>query len=159
MQQNRKAASRFNLSDIITGFIGGVLWSTVAWLAYFFHFTDLSVADFILRSWVWMPWADSWAGELVSILLVGILSVLVAFLYYVFLKKSQGIIPSLLFGVALWVLVQIILAPIIYGVDSAFQADRNANITTMCLYLLYAVFIGYSISYEYQQSQAYQDNT
>ncbi|WP_077308726.1 YqhR family membrane protein [Terribacillus halophilus] len=159
MQQNRKAASRFNLSDIITGFIGGVLWATVAWLAYFFHFTDLSVADFILRSWVWMPWADSWAGELVSILLVGILSVLVAFLYYVFLKKSQGIIPSLLFGVALWVLVQIILAPIIYGVDSAFQADRNANITTMCLYLLYAVFIGYSISYEYQQSQAYQDNT
>ncbi|AIF66774.1 hypothetical protein GZ22_09055 [Terribacillus saccharophilus] len=158
MQQNRKTASRFNRSAVVTGFVGGVLWSAIALVAHFFHFTDLSVADFVLRSWVWMPWAETWVAELLSIFIVGILSILIAYLYFLFLKKQQGIIPSIIFGVVLWVLVQLVLAPIIHGVDSAFQADRNANITTMCLYLLYAVFIGYSISFEYQQSQAYQEN-
>ncbi|MFP7171006.1 YqhR family membrane protein [Terribacillus sp. 7520-G] len=157
MQQNRKTASRFNRSAVVTGFVGGVLWSAVAWVAYFFHFTDLSVADFVLRSWVWMPWAETWVGELISIILVGFLSVLIAFLYFLFLKQQKGIMPSLIFGVVLWVLVQLVLAPIIHGVDSALQADRDTNITTMCLYLLYAVFIGYSISFEYQQSEAYQE--
>ncbi|MFP7493660.1 YqhR family membrane protein [Terribacillus saccharophilus] len=157
MQQNRKIASRFNRSAAVTGFVGGVLWSAIAWAAYFFQFTDLSVADFVLRSWVWMPWAETWVAELLSIILVGLLSIFIAFVYFLFMKKQKGILPSLLFGVVLWVLVQLVLAPIIHGVDSAFQADRNANITTMCLYLLYAVFIGYSISFEYQQSQAYQE--
>ncbi|MDL4841577.1 YqhR family membrane protein [Aquibacillus rhizosphaerae] len=134
---------------LLTGFIGGVLWSVVGAIAAYFNFTSVSPASFILRSWLHTNWSDGWLGQLISITVIGLLSVLTAILYYGLLRKTKGIWPSATFGVALWFIVFYLLQPIFPNVSHMTDLDINTIVTTLCLFLLYGIFIGYSISYEY----------
>ncbi|MFP3489296.1 YqhR family membrane protein, partial [Staphylococcus sp. SIMBA_130] len=43
--------------------------------------------------------------------------------------------------------------PMFIDLPTITKLDRNTVITTICLYLLYGVFIGYSISFEYHENQ------
>ncbi|KGX88853.1 hypothetical protein N784_00435 [Pontibacillus litoralis JSM 072002] len=155
LEQNKTEKPMSALSKaIVTGFVGGVLWSFIGTVTYYFSFSTVSAASFVIRSWIQTEWASSWLGELLGILCVGVLSIVVAVLYFFLFRKMVGMMPAMIFGVALWFVFFYFMNPVFEAVPSFSELDSNTIVTTICIYLLYGTFIGYSISYEYQQYEA-----
>jgi hypothetical protein len=154
-QNKREQPMSLIMKAIITGFVGGVFWSLLGYLAYFFHFTELS-PNMILLPWALGDWKYGKTGNYIAILLIGLLSILVALLYYAFFRKMKSMWVGIVYGVALWLIVFYVFNPLIPSLQSVSKLERNTIITTICLYILYGVFIGYSISFETQESERTQ---
>ncbi|GGM40168.1 hypothetical protein GCM10011351_27840 [Paraliobacillus quinghaiensis] len=153
LEQNKQEQSTSVISKaLFIGFFGGVFWSFIGWGASYFSFSSISPASFIIRSWLNQSWTDGWLAEVISIFLIGILSLIVAIAYYLFLRKLRGIWPSALFGLALWGIVFYVLLPVFPNIAEVTELTSDTIVTTVCLFLLYGIFIGYSISYEYLDS-------
>lgn len=136
---------------LITGFAAGILWSGLGAIAYYFNFTQVSPASFIFRSFWQTDWTGTWLAEVLAVVIIGILSLGTALLYYLALKKQNGIWPGALFGVALWAIVYLVLTPVFPAIPTFLELNSDTWVTTGCLFILYGVFIGYSISYEYRE--------
>ena len=145
--------------SLVTGFTAGILWSGLGAIAYIFHFTEVSPASFIFRSFWQTEWTGTWLAEILAVLFIGILSLGVALLYYLLLKKQNGILPGALFGIALWGVVYLVLTPIFPAIPSFLELNSDTWVTTGCLFILYGVFIGYSISYEYREFNETADSS
>lgn len=152
LEQNQQEPQQSVLSKaMVTGFTAGILWSGLATIAYYFHFTEVSAASFIFRSFWQTDWTGTWLAEVLAIILVGVLSLLSALLYYMILKTKNGIWPGLFFGLALWGIIFIVLTPLFPAIPAFLELNSDTWVTTGCLFILYGVFIGYSISYEYRE--------
>ncbi|ELK46248.1 YqhR family membrane protein [Halobacillus sp. ACCC02827] len=137
---------------LITGFVAGILWSGLGTIAYYFHFAEVSAASFFFRSFFQTDWTGTWLSEVLAILLTGILSILTALVYYFLLKNKNGLWPGMLYGGIIWAVVFLVLTPVFPAVPTFLEMDSDTWVTTGCLFILYGVFIGYSISYEYRES-------
>jgi Conserved membrane protein YqhR len=149
-QNKRERPMSLLMKVMITGFVGGVFWSLLGYLAYFFHFTEIS-PNMILTPWGVGDWKYGKLGNYIAIFLIGLLSILVALIYYAVLKQIKGMWGGILYGVVLWLIVFYGVNPLLPNLESVSHLERNTIITTLCLYILYGVFIGYSISFETQE--------
>ncbi|MDP4170005.1 MAG: YqhR family membrane protein [Bacillota bacterium] len=149
LQGHGEKPMSFIVYVMITGFFAGVFWSAMGLFSYAFHFTDIR-PNVILEPWALGSWKKEWIGTILSILLIGIFSVLAAFLYYAALKKLKNKWIGVIYGIALFLLVFIVLNPIFPGIKPLMQLEKNTIITTVCLFIVYGEFVGYSISYEYE---------
>ncbi|UOE95909.1 YqhR family membrane protein [Alkalihalobacillus sp. LMS39] len=155
-QNRREEPMTFNAKVATIGFCGGIFWGLIGYLAFFFNFMRVGPA-LVLMPWALGDWKNGYIGQIVGIFVIGLLSILVAFLYMVLLKKFNNIWAGLGYGLVLWGLVFYLLNPVFHGLKPLNQLDSNTIITSICLYILYGVFIGYSISYEYEElNQAQQ---
>ncbi|WP_428909088.1 YqhR family membrane protein [Niallia sp. Krafla_26] len=132
---------------VITGFTGGILLSGLAYLAYVFDFTTIS-PRVILEPWTVGDWKKSWLGTVISILLIGAISILVALIYYGLLRKFKSMWVGIAYGLLLFLLVFFVLNPIFPGIPPFNDLNVNTLVTSICLYVLYGLFVGYTISYE-----------
>ncbi|MFG6121331.1 YqhR family membrane protein [Thalassobacillus sp. B23F22_16] len=146
--QQEKPISIMNKS-LLTGFVGGMLWSIFGALSYYFNFTEVSPASFLIRSFWQTGWTSSFLGEVLGIIGVSLISIAGALVYYLALKKTNGIMPGVLYGGAVWGIVFYLLNPIFAAVPALPDMTSDTIVTTICLFVLYGTFIGYSISYEY----------
>lgn len=151
-QDQKEKPMSFLTMVVLTGLIGGILWSSFGYLAYVFHFTEVR-PNVVLEPWALGDWKKGWLGTVISILFIGGVSIIAAFIYYASLKKIKSILAGMGFGLVLFFLVFFVLNPIFPGIEPLAELKRNTIITSVCLYLLYGVFIGYSISYEFQEQQ------
>lgn len=151
-QNKREQPISFNATVASIGFFGGLIWSIVGYLAFFFNFIRVGPA-LVLMPWALGDWKNGYIGQLVGIVVIALLSIAVAFLYRFLLARFNSIWPGLFYGIALWLLVFYILNPIFPGLKSVPKLDLNTIITSICIYILYGVFIGYSISYEFNEQQ------
>ncbi|UQZ46640.1 YqhR family membrane protein [Bacillus sp. PK3-037] len=133
-----------------TGFCGGVLWSIVGYIAYLFHFSEIN-PNMILQPFVLGEWKKHGLGTIISIIVIGIISIGGAFLYYLLLKRLKTMWPGMLYGLLLWLLVFFVFNPIFQDVRAVTELKSDTIITTICIYLLYGLFVGYSISFEYNE--------
>lgn len=131
----------------ITGIFGGLFWGLIGYLAYLFSFTKVP-PNVILEPWLIGDWKTGVLGQFISIFVLGLISILVAFGYLATLRKFDKIWISMLFGLVLWGIVFFVLNPVFPGIDPIREMDRNTLVTTLCLFVLYGTFIGYSISFE-----------
>lgn len=139
----------------LTGFIGGLFWSALAQLAYYFHFTE--VAPKVILMGVFSDrLSHGIIGNLIAILLYGLVSIVVAFIYYAILRKIRSIFVGILFGAAIWALVHLALVPFFPGLLNIMEMNFNTLVTTLCLYILYGVFIGVSIGFDYNERSQQQ---
>ncbi|HJV32143.1 MAG TPA: YqhR family membrane protein [Bacillales bacterium] len=137
------------------GLFGGIFWTLIGYIAYLFSLTEIR-PNIILEPWALGDWKKGWLGTVISIVLIGIFSVGASFIYYVVLKKLKGIWPGMGFGVLLFFFVFLLLNPLFPDMDPFLKINRDTMITSVCLYIVYGIFIGYSISYEFQ-NQIVQD--
>lgn len=137
---------------IITGLFGGLFWSALAYLAYAFHMTDIP-PNIILEPWALGDWKKGWLGMAVSIIVIGCLAIIPALIYYAAFRNFKSIWAGAGYGVVLFLLVFIVLNPMFPGIDPFGELKRNTVITSVCFYILFGVFIGYSISYEAAEIQ------
>ncbi|MDQ0218365.1 YqhR family membrane protein [Peribacillus cavernae] len=138
------------IDTIVIGFFGGLIWSFIGHIAYYFNMMDFS-PKFILTSWITLAWVHGWLGIVMSLLLFGVLSILSALIYYLLLKKAKSIFAGILYGAGLWLLLVFILKPMFPDFPTFAEMTANTIITSFCIFILYGVFVGYSISYEYQE--------
>ncbi|WP_449536915.1 YqhR family membrane protein [Ferdinandcohnia sp. Marseille-Q9671] len=148
LEQNKKEGEMSFLTKVVViGLFGGIFWSLLSYLSYVFHFTEIS-PNLVLKPWILGEWKNRVLGQFIGVFVIGIISIGVALLYYAFLKKFQSIWVGAAFGIALWVIVFYVLNPIFPDIKTVAELKRNTVITTICFYVLYGVFIGYSISFE-----------
>ncbi|USK58771.1 YqhR family membrane protein [Peribacillus asahii] len=134
----------------IIGLVGGMLASFLGIIAHFFHFMEFS-PNFILTSWSNQDWVKAWQGSLVTILLFGIISIIIAFIYYALFKKMKNMIAYILFGILWWVILLFVFGPIFNDLPSVAKMSSDSIVTSICIFALYGAFIGYSISFDYQE--------
>lgn len=137
----------------LTGFFGGIFWGLIGLLSYFFHFTEIG-PNTVLEPWAVGDWKTSWLGTVISLTLIGLLGIVAAFIYYFTLKKFKSMWAGLLYGAILFALVFFVLNPLFPSLNPISELKRNTIISMVCLYLLFGVFVGYSISYEYNEQNA-----
>lgn len=150
-EQDEKPMSFMTLV-IITGLVGGILWSTIGYLGYIFNFTDIR-PNVVLEPWALGDWKTKWQGTVISILLIGGFSIIAALIYYGLLRKIRGMYAGMAYGLAIFLIVFIVLNPLFPGMKPIQDLSRNTLITSICLYILYGTFIGYTISYEEKEQQ------
>ncbi|WP_059171105.1 YqhR family membrane protein [Bacillus sp. FJAT-27445] len=134
---------------LLTGLWGGLFWSFIGQVGYYFHFTKISPRA-VLGPWALGSWKNGWLGTLVAIVLIALISIGTAFIYSALLKKTGGILSGIGYGIVLFLLVFLLLNPMFPGISPFGRLDQNTMYTSICLFILYGVFIGYSISYDYK---------
>lgn len=151
-QNNRNQSVQFGRA-IFTGFIGGIFWSAAGMLMYYFNFIEVPIKSFVLTFWTKVPWTQNWVGDLVSIFLVGLLSIGIAIIYYGLLKKRNSMWVGFWFGIGLWFIVFYFLNSILNNVPSLTELENKTIVSTLSLYSLYGIFVGYSISFDYNDNR------
>ena len=151
-QSQREKPFSFIGTVVVTGLVGGIFWSAIAFLAYFLNFTEIH-PNVIIEPWTIGKWKEGWLGTVFSILLMGGLAILAALLYYVSLRRFKGMWIGIVYGIVLFLLVFFVLNPIFPGINPFVELKRNTIVTSICLYILFGVFVGYSISYEEDEIQ------
>lgn len=156
-QNQREKPMSFIAMTIITGLFGGIFWSGLAYLAYIFNFTEIR-PNVILEPWALGEWKEQWLGTVISIIAIGLFSAGAALIYYAAMRKLNSIWAGAAFGVALFFLVFYVLNPLFPGIEPFRDLSRNTLITSICFYILYGVFVGYSISYEENENRNKEKN-
>lgn len=140
--------SGFGKLVLLTGLWGGLFWSFIGQIGYYFHFTKIT-PRVILGPWALGTWKNGWLGTLIAIVLIGIVSIGAAFVYSALLKKMDGLLSGIVYGLLLFMLVFFLLNPMFPGISPFGATDKNTLTTSICLFILYGVFIGYSISWDF----------
>lgn len=138
---------------MITGFAGGLVACITGLIMYYFNFTEVSPASFVLKSWLNAPWVDGWLGTGITIIIIGLLSMAVAFIYYIALRKLYTMWVGVIFGIVLWGLIFFVLHPLFPNIPAFASLEINTLVSTACLFILYGTFIGYSIAYDYHDTK------
>lgn len=148
LEQNKREepVSIVGMTAVI-GLVGGLFWGAIGYLCYLFSFTEVS-PSVILEPLAIGAWKETWLGVVISLGILGVLSIGVALVYYAALKKTKGIYSGMAYGLALFVIVFIVLNPVFPSIKPINEISGYTWITSICLYILYGLFIGYSISYE-----------
>ncbi|GGK02604.1 hypothetical protein GCM10007063_26170 [Lentibacillus kapialis] len=150
LEQNKQEEPISVLSrSLLTGFVGGLLGGFFGVVLYYFNFSEVSPKSYLLRSWLTASWVDGWLGTVLSILMIGVISLLTAFIYFILFKKVNSLWMGIAYGAALWFIVFYVIQPIFPNIPSLGDLNANTIVSTICLYILYGTFIGYSISYDY----------
>jgi hypothetical protein len=148
LQQNQKEEPMSPAArTAITGLFGGIFWSLLGYLCYLFSFSKIP-PNVVLDPWAIGDWKDGTLGQFMAIFILGLLSILVAFGYFASLRKYNKLWIGLLFGLVLWGVVFFVLNPIFPSMGPVKDFDLNTLVTTLCLFVLYGVFVGYSIAFE-----------
>ncbi|AZB43546.1 hypothetical protein CEF21_15235 [Bacillus sp. FJAT-42376] len=139
------------------GFAGGFVWSAAGFIASYFKLSQIS-PNIILQPVSAGAWKDGAAGNIVSIVLISVLSIGIAFIYYALLRKIHTIWAGIGFGIALWAFVFFLVTPLFPVLQTITELSSNTVVATLCLYILYGTFIGYSISYDYSEVMKESDS-
>lgn len=137
---------------ILTGFIGGIFWGSVSIFLYYLNFMEISIRSIVLRSWVTNDWTNGWIGSVVSLLLLAIFSILAAIVYYSLWKRINTMWIGVIYGVILWIIVYYVFLPYIPNLPNLTQLSKETIVTTLSIFIIYGTFIGYSISYDYNDT-------
>ncbi|GGE73792.1 YqhR family membrane protein [Priestia taiwanensis] len=158
LDQNKKEKPQSSFSKVtIIGFVGGLIWSVIAYISFIFHFTEVG-PNFFLTSFQVGGWANAVTGQLVSIFVLSVVSIAVAFLYQAFFKQFQGVLPGIIYGLAMWAIL-FLLSPLFMSVIRPVKELQIATITTsVCIFILYGVFIAYSVSFEAMERKRNESN-
>ncbi|UPM55714.1 YqhR family membrane protein [Gottfriedia acidiceleris] len=144
-----------NFNKIVSiGFFGGIFWSSVLLVLSYFDFTQIG-PNFVLERIKLGKWANGYVENLLSIVGIGIISIIIAFIFYFIGRKFNGVLPGIFFGLLLWVIVFILLGKIAFDLKAIKDYSSDTTVTTICLFILYGTFIAYSVSFAFQEQKAY----
>lgn len=137
----------------VIGFFGGIIWGSVGWICQLLNFSSLP-PSLLLSPLPPGPWKHPIGGNVLSIVGFGLISVLIAWLYQLILSRLKSMWSGVLFGFFLWLALFYLLAPFAPGLKTPEQMGLDSTVTTLCLFILYGLFIGYSIAFEMEEASS-----
>ncbi|MGO4544329.1 YqhR family membrane protein [Paenibacillus sp. 2TAB23] len=136
------------LYPIQIGFFAGLIWGIIRWMFYEMKFTKVlpgfAADPFFKESFLKTAW-----GEVVGIAFFVLFSIAAALLYKVALGKLRGPWPGVVYGAIWWAVLFVALGPLLQFTDGIRKEGWNTLYTELCVFLLWGLFIGYSIAFEF----------
>lgn len=136
------------LYSLQIGFFAGLIWGIIRWMFYEMKFTTIlpgfAADPFFKESFLKTGW-----GEVLGIAFFILFSIAAAFLYKIALGKLRGPWPGVLYGAVWWAILFIVVGPMLGIMGGIRQVGWNTLFTELCVFLLWGVFIGYSIAFEF----------
>ncbi|WP_062198526.1 YqhR family membrane protein [Massilibacterium senegalense] len=139
-------------SVLITSLFGGIFFSFLGYVVYFLNFTDLHPA-YMLHFFSKAAWTKGALGEVMGIISIGFLSIPIGYLYERIVPPNASIAIGIVLGFLLWLFVFFVLYRFFDSFKSVTELGVRTNITSICLYVLYSVFLGTSFSYAKRKEQ------
>lgn len=137
---------------VFTGIFGALIWGGMHGALYFFHFSQVSL--YSVKGWFGIGKLENvWANFAVTVVLVCLISLLISYIYYYTLRKKNHFGIFLGFGAVLFFITFVVLQPLNKSLPPITTLDMETNVTNFCIFLLYGVFVAYTISYDYAQQQ------
>lgn len=134
------------------GFFAGVIWGFFKIIAYYIGFTKV-IPAYIADPFFKRDYLTSWTGHLIGWGFFILFSILAAGLYMLLFHRVKGPWMGIVFGVAIWLLIFGWPGPWL-GTSKYFtQLDLNSNVTEICLLIMWGLFIGYSIAFEFTEER------
>lgn len=130
------------------GFYAGLIWGTIRWLFYEMKFTTES-PGFAAYPFFQPAFLKSGWGLLVGIGSFILVSIVAAVLYKIVMGRLRGPWPGVGYGLLWWAFIFIGIGPLFGMTKSITLAGWNTLYTELCVFLLWGVFIGYSITFEF----------
>ncbi|WP_088041694.1 YqhR family membrane protein [Bacillus sp. EAC] len=154
-QDQEKSQGNMNFNKIASiGFFGGVFWSTVLLVLSFFDFTQIG-PTFVLERIPLGKWANGYIEALISIVSIGIASIIVAFVCYFVCRKFTGVLPGVFIGLIIWIILFLVIGKIAFDFRPVKEYSSDTIVTSICLFILYGTFITYSVSFAFQEQEPY----
>ena len=147
-----KQPMSFGVTVSMIGLFGGLFWGAIFQLFAYFNFTEIG-PTFVIRTWIKADFAKGWIGVILSLVCLSVISLLFSYLYSVLFRKFNSYWLGVGYGIAIWALIFLALRPLFPGMKTVMELSIDTIITTLCLFLLYGLFIGYSISFEYHERE------
>lgn len=139
--------------SIITGLCGGIIWSVVWMILFGFNMVRISPVLFWDKMMLEKFSFDKWYMYLIAIILYSVLSILIALIYYALFKKIKHWLMGAVYGIIVWAIF-LFGFPFIYSRTLLFiNYPTETSVGLLCLCILYGLFIGYSISFDYERLQ------
>ncbi|SFC47987.1 Conserved membrane protein YqhR [Bacillus sp. 491mf] len=138
------------------GVFGGLFWGAVWYFLHIFSFT-VPGPNYLLLPFALGDWKEGVWGNIAGIICMGILSVVVAFIYKAVLSKFEGLISGIIYGLVWWGLLFFVIPPVAPVIKSMMEMPKETIVTTACIFILYGVFIGYSVSFEVNNNASATD--
>lgn len=131
------------------GAVGGIFWAAVNYVLYFMNFTYISSSVFI-KPFIQPSSADKPMTQLIGIGFAAILSILFALAYVFTLSRFYSPWIGIGTGAALFAIFYYILSPLFHLTEKPIhQIGMNTFATELCLFILYGLFVGFSLSSEF----------
>ena len=151
---NQKGKNGFKkriLTSLNTGFFAGIIWGLFLLLAYYLQFTD--VGPSVYAKPVLNPeYVLKWKGHLIGIGFFIIYTIIFSLIYGIFLVRFKTPIAGIIYGLVLWAFVFYVLNPLFDMTKSVKELGLNTNSVMLSLYILTGLFIGYTLSVEYNNA-------
>ncbi|MFX3616363.1 MAG: YqhR family membrane protein [Sporolactobacillus sp.] len=143
--------------SIVVGLFGGVFWGLIGMICKLLNFSKTG-PELLLAPFPLPAWKNKIGGEFLAVAGLIILSVLLAIVYQLVLSRFKSFWVGICFGLLLWGVVFFALQPLLPHLPFLTHLGWNTLSTTVCLFLLYGLFIGYSISFEVEEGNADPEN-
>lgn len=153
-QQQTQTVRRTNplLFAVQLGFFAGLLWGAVRWFCYTFHFTKV-LPGFIADMFYTSDYLRTMPGQFVGWAYFIAFSIIASLLYTFLLKKAKGPWPGIVYGLLWWGIIFLWIGPP-FGMTLPIQLlGWNTFWTELCLFLLWGIFIGYTVAIEFNDER------
>lgn len=135
------------------GFFAGLIWGVAGCVLAFFGFTEVNTFAWA-KPWLNKDLLAPWARPLAGLAVYVLFSMLAALLYALVLRKARGPWPGILFGLAWYGLFFFAIGPALGMLPPYHRLNVHTHVSEMCRFLLWGVFIGYSIALEFTDERA-----
>lgn len=154
---HHKSSNRFlelskkQLYTIYVGFFGGLFASFLTYMIHFLNFIPFGPGVI----WHHVPylanvkWLQGVWGHLAAIVFISFFSILISYLYYALFRKIETPWMSIWFGLTLWAILFVGINSLVSDAQNVYELGWTTNIAFICIFIIYGLFIGYSISYQY----------
>lgn len=158
-KSNRKSANQTGVSDVGTnpayyclkiGVAAGIIWGLIRWLAVAMNLTKVSQA-FLIDPWVKRSVLTYGYWQIVGFVAFILMSIVAAYVYYGIFHSLHGPVPGLLFGAVWWAVFYAALGPFVGAMPPLRNVGWSSLITDFCLFVIWGLFIGYSIAFEFNE--------
>ncbi|MEI7024684.1 YqhR family membrane protein [Paenibacillus sp. y28] len=151
IKKNRKETTKSTnpwLFGAEVGFFAGLVWGLLKWAEAYLKFTTISIA-FMLKPFLSLSFLESGWGQALGLGAFTLFSIGAALLYTLLLRKAPGPWLGILYGILWWGVLYLIAGPAMGMMERLDNLDLNTITSDFCLFLVWGLFIGYSISFEF----------
>ncbi|TVY11475.1 YqhR family membrane protein [Paenibacillus cremeus] len=143
----RQRTNRWNFALYI-GVFAGLIWGGLKIIEYYFHFTTLPIG-FLIEPFFLHSYVNTWQGMVTGWLAFILFSVVASLLYSVMLSQAKSAWIGIGYGAVWWGIIFLLIGPVTGMMNWIAFIDLNTILSDFCLFVLWGLFIGYSISFEF----------
>ena len=137
------------------GFFAGLIWGGMKIVENYFKFTTIGIG-FLAEPFFKHDFFNTWLGLFTGWVCFMVFSIIAASLYMVTMWKLRSPIWGILYGAVWWAILYLFIGPVTGMVYWINELEMNTIISEVCLFLVWGMFIGYSIAIEYTDARSRQ---